>query len=73
MKCPCEGCISYAICNAFKQPFEDHNEVFESEFVSELIAERICLDLAEFIEMTDGPWGFSMEKIREVNKVFNLC
>jgi len=60
MKCPCEKCISYAICNAVLKEMEDPDVVT-------LSSDANCISLRNYLCN-----GRSMSTVRKTRVLFNL-
>ena len=61
MKCPCEECISFAICNSVMKEIMD---------ISHLTIERDCIILRRYIQEKDSDLYY--EKINAARKLYNL-
>jgi len=61
MKCPCEQCISFAICNSMMKKIMD---------VSHLSIEKDCSTLRKYIQEEDHTLYF--KKVNVARKLYNL-
>ena len=66
MKCPCDGCISYAICNAI---IKNVTTGVQPSVIS-LAGEKDCQDLINFI--STGVYKVIKTQINEAREMFKL-
>lgn len=69
MKCPCEKCISFAICNSAKGAYAGNGTSFVFDY---LLLDRDCLEIVEYINYEDRPWGYNLQRIAEIVEAFEL-
>ena len=61
MKCPCEQCISFAICNSIMKKVED---------VTHLSMEKNCSALSDYVREEDNTMYY--KKINVARKLYKL-
>ncbi len=61
MKCPCEQCISFAICNSIMKKIED---------VTHLSIEKNCSSLSKYVREADNAMYY--KKINVARKLYKL-